>query len=223
MPLASSDAVIDVLRVGRDGVRFRVAVELHLPMFHREGPPKEALPTRHDIWVQAASPPPTRDGDPWWDGVRVHDGTENGRPFKPTGLGPGQDDGWKRHGVFCLEGIPSLDEPGPGTVVLDQGLTVPFEWGRQIPFRREVDPRGFLSIPYPQPPVGEDGVNDVGVNYFCECTLRWRKRLTPGDWVAISFDRFTPPGRRSADYIAQVERCNLFEPPRQAGHSTYPG
>jgi len=225
MPHSSSDAVIDVLRVGCDGIRFRFAAQLHLPMFHPEGPPKQALPTLHGVWIQAATPPPNRTSESgvsssWEQGIRVQDGSEAGRPFAAPTLDPAQDHRWKQQGVFCQKGIPALGEPDRDKIVLDQGLTVPFEWGREIPFRDEVDPMGFLSVRYPQPRTKVGEVTYVGVNYYGEYTLPWNQPLQPGTWVSISFDQFRPPNRTSADYITQVENRNLFAPESQAGGSS---
>jgi hypothetical protein len=207
-PQASKDGLIDVLRVGRDGVRFRFAAQLHLSEYGRTGPPATALPTLYQR-IQATSQP-TRVGGPWQDGIRVNDGTENGRPFTLR-EGRSLDDAWQRRGVFWLEGIPNLDLPEPDTIILDEQIELPFRWAMEVPIIDYVDPRGFLSIPYPQPEQ-TDTITYVGVNYFGEYTLAWTRPLQPGDWVAISFDRFQPPDRSSADYLAQVEDVNLFAP-----------
>jgi hypothetical protein len=218
----SSDAAIDVLRVCRDGIRFRFALELHVPRFHPEGPPGKALPTRYQ-WIQAASPPPTRDGAPWEDGIRINDGTREDRAFRPTD--PGGDDAWRQYGVFCEEGAPSLDRPKPDTIVLHQRLAVPFEWARKIPFHQKgVRLKGFLSVPYPLELPDDDvvdGVVYVGVNYFGEYTLAWTRPLKQGAWVAISFDDFHPPERGSADYIVQVENYWLFKAAHHGDQRVY--
>ena len=219
MPHSSSDAIIDVLRIGCDGIRFRFAAQLHLPSFGRDRPPEQALTTLYGVWIQAASPPPDRTSDagaiPWEQGIWVGDGSQAGLPFTAPTLGPGQDNRWKQLGVSLDEDIAALGTPDPATIVLDQGLTVPFEWGREIAFRDEVDPLGFLSVRYPQPTM-TGPVTNVGVNYYGEYTLAWRRRLQPGDWVALSFDRFGPPERKSADFITQVEDRNLFAPTQPA-------
>jgi hypothetical protein len=219
MPHSSSDAIIDVLRIGCDGIRFRFAAQLHLPSFGRDGPPEQALTTLYGVWIQAVSPPPQRTSaagaTPWEQGIRVRGGSQAGLPFTASTLGPGQDNRWKQLGVSLDENIAALGTPDPATIVLDQGLTVPFEWGREIAFRDEVDPLGFLSVRYSQPPM-TGPVTNVGVNYYGEYTLAWRWRLQPGAWVALSFDRFRPPERKSADFITQVEDRNLFAPTQAA-------
>lgn len=203
MPHAGSDALFDVLRVCRNGIRLKFGVRVPT---QRHGFPEQRLRAIYRR-IQAASPPPTRDGRSWEHGIRVKDGSEDGRPFQVAD----GDDSWKREGVFHLEGIPSLDPPAPGTIILDRWLAVPAAQASPttFTFTNEVDQRGFLSVSYPQPPMG-----DVGVAYFEQCTLYWTREL-PGDaWIAVSFDRFWPPERDSADYIAQVEDCML--PPRAA-------
>jgi hypothetical protein len=116
-------------------------------------------------------------------------------------------------GISWVEGIPSLDKPPPETVILDQALAVQFEWSREMKFNDEPDPLGFLSIPYPQPYDYDPKLTSVGVNYYGEYTLPWSKPLSPGAWVAISFERFENPERQSADFITQVQDCNLFHRP----------
>jgi hypothetical protein len=210
-----SDAAIEVLKVGRDGIRFRFGAELRLPgeKYEPPRPPSDALPVKR-FWVTAASPPPTRDGLPWESGLLLNDPTAQGAPtaFQPTGRSQGGTEKWQLYGVNWDEGILPLDEPPPGTIVLNQALLVPFEWEREMVVNRNPDPLGFLSIAYEQPDEKAESTS-VGVNYYGEYTLPWSKRLNPGDWVAISFDRFTPPERKSADFITQVQPCNLFSPP----------
>lgn len=212
MPHASSDALIDVLRIGRNGIRLKFGVRVATLPQGGSQKPLHAIYRR----IQAASPPPTRDGRPWEVGIRVKGGTEDGQPLRVAG----GDDSWRRHGVFHLEGIPSLDQPTPDTIVLDRWLAVPGVQAHPttFAFTNEVDQRGFLSVSYPQPPVGDAGVTQVGVAYFEQYSLHWTGELSPGAWVAISFDRFWPPERYSADYIAQVEDRML--PPRGPDRAT---
>jgi hypothetical protein len=208
VPHAAPDAVFDVLRVCRNGIRLRFGVR---PPTLPQGLPEKRLRAIYRR-IQAACPPPTRDGRSWEYGIRVKDGTENGQPLRVTD----GDDSWKRQGVFYLEGISSLDQPAPGTIVLDHWLTLPAVQASPTTFifTNEVDQRGLLSASYPQPLIGEEGVTRVGVAYFGECTFYWSRELPPHAWVAISFDRFWPPERHSADYIAQLEDDVL--PPRAA-------
>jgi hypothetical protein len=199
MPHAGGDAVFDFLQVCRNGIRLKFGVRVAT---HPQGSPEKPLRAIYQR-IQAVSPPPTRDGRPWELGIRVKDGTEDGQPLR---MADG-DDSWKRRGVFHLEGIPSLDQPTPNTIVLDRWMAVPAVQAHPttFAFTNEVDQRGFLSVSYPQPHIGDDGVTPVGVAYFEQYTLHWARQLPPGAWVAISFDRFWPPERDSADYIAQVE------------------
>jgi hypothetical protein len=206
MPHAGADAVFDFPQVCRNGVRLNLGVRVAT---HPQGSPENRLRALYRR-IQAASPPPTRDGRPWEHGIRVKDSTEDGQPLRVAD----GDDSWKRRGVFHLEGIPSLDQPAPSTIVLDRWLAVPAVQANPttFAFTNEVDQRGFLSVSYPQPLTGDAGVTPVGVAYFEQYTLYWTRQLPPGAWVAISFDRFWPPERDSADYIAQVEDRMLPSP-----------
>ncbi len=211
MSHAGGDAVFDFPQVCRNGIALKFGVR---DPTHPQGAPEMRLRALYRR-IQAASPPPTRDGRPWELGIRVKDGTEDGQPLRVAG----GDDSWKRRGVFHLEGIPSLDQPTPNTIVLDRWLAVPAVQAHPttLAFTNEVDQRGFLSVSYPQPPIQDEGVTRVGVAYYNQHTFHWARQLPPGAWVAISFDRFWPPERDSADYIAQVEDCML--PPPLALHS----
>jgi len=202
VPHASPDAVFDFLRVCRDGVRLKFGIRPPLQRQDASGRPLRAVYTR----IQAASPPPDRDGLDWEFGIRVNNGTENGRPLRPAA----GDDRWRRRGVFHLEDAPALGQPPPDTIVLDRWLAVPAVQAvpTTLAFTSEIDQRGFLSGSYPQPRVEEGRVTHVPVDFYGEYNLRWSKRLPPGTWVAISFDRFWPPERRSAEYIAQIEDCD---------------
>src|SRR6185312_16357621 len=62
--------------------------------------------------VQAASPPPTRDGEPWHAVMTV-----DGEPFDPAAQ-RGRRGGLAR--AEPEEGVNSLDTPEPDTIVLDQ-------------------------------------------------------------------------------------------------------
>ena len=100
MSHAVSDAVMD-LRVCPDSLHFRLGVQFRIP---DQAPPslESLLPARY-LRIQVASPPPRRiDGSRWQDGLRVRDGTKNGREFDAD------DPTWKKSGVFPLEGISPL-------------------------------------------------------------------------------------------------------------------
>lgn len=202
MPHAGGDAIFDFRRICRHGVHFVLGV---VPPTDPQAARGNRLPAIYRR-IQAASPPPRRaDQRPWEFGIRVHDDTEDGQPFRP---GNG-DDSWKRRGMFFVEDIASLDQPEPGTIVLDRWLPVP---ARPVtwPFTRDIDQRGFRSASYPQPQIPDEGVTQVPVEYSAEYDLPWSRRLPPDSrWVAFSFDRFWPPERESVEYIAQVrEDCD---------------
>jgi hypothetical protein len=200
---ASSDAFMTVQHVCRDGIRFRLGLQ-----WRDLASPGKTLVARY-LRISAASQPPRRvGGADWQDGIRVRDGTDDGRPFQAT------SNDWKRQGVFQLEGTPSLDQPEPGTIVLDRWLAVPavpaeHAAATAFTFTGRPNPRAFLSVPYPQPPIGANGVTEVPVCYADTFDLRWTRPLNAGAFVAISLDRFWPPERDSADYIAHVEDCDL--------------
>jgi hypothetical protein len=202
MPHAGSDAVFDFLRVCSHGFRFKFGVRT--PTESQDAPPNRlrALYVR----IQAASPPPSRvDKLPWEFGIRVCDGTEGGQPLQVTA----GDDSWKRDGVFQIKGIPSLEQPAPGDIVLDRWLTVPNN-PTILEFNGQVDHLGFLSASYPQPEPDDSGVARVTVDYYREDDIPWLSDLPVDNWVAISVDRFWPPERESVEYIAQIGSC---EPP----------
>lgn len=202
MPQAGSDAVFDFLRVCRHGSRLKFGVRP--PSGSRAAPERRlrALYTR----IQAASPPPTRDGLDWWFGIRLNNGTENGQPLGATD----GDHSWRGQGVFHVEDIPSLDQPDPGTIVLDRWLAVPAAQASPttFAFTNKVDQVGFLSASYPQPRVEDGAVTLVAVDYYGVYDIRWSRELPLNSWVAISFDRFFPPERNSVEFLAPVGDCD---------------
>jgi hypothetical protein len=210
MPQAGSDAVFDFLRVCPHDVLFILAVRP--PALSQDARPQRlrALYTR----IQVALPPPHRVGAlPWEFGIRIHDAhEEEGRPLDPAAA----DAAWKQQGVFQVRGIPSLDQPDPGDILVDTWLTVPAakDEPTTVTFTRDVDPHGFLSAWYPQPELDEGGTRRVEVDYYGEYHIRWPKPLPLDSWLAISFDRFWPPERESVEYIAQVGEC---DPPHDEG------
>jgi hypothetical protein len=198
MSHAVGDAIFDSLQICRDGVKFIFGI---VPPTNPQASPGNRL---HAVYrrIQAASPPPDRVDETTWDsGICVGDDRKECRPLRPAG----DDDSWKRLGVYCIEDIASLGQPEPHAIVLDEWLTVPAK--RTIrPFSTR-DPLGFLSASYPQPVIEGKGGTLVEVDYNAKFDLKWSKPLKPGSWVAISFDRFWPPERVSVDYIAQVQDC----------------
>ena len=203
MSHAVSDAVMD-LRVCPDSLHFRLGVQFRIP---DQAPPslESLLPARY-LRIQVASPPPRRiDGSRWQDGLRVRDGTKNGREFDAD------DPTWKKSGVFPLEGISPLDQPPPDTLVLDRWLAVP-----AVPptaaltttfLLKDPSPSNdFISVHYPAPVVDGKELEVAGVHYYCEgvfpLTGEAKKK-----WVAVSLARFFPRERTSADYIVAVEAC----------------
>jgi hypothetical protein len=208
MPLATSDAAFEILAVGRDGIRFRLGI------FESGGPTQDGgtEPAERHVWIQAASPPPTRDGFPWYDGLLLKDDSaEKPRPFEP--VAHDTEDAWRHHGITWQEDNAPLDPPSPHTLVLDQGIRLPRVHGETMSFAESSDPLAFVSTRYPQPDRGR-----VPVRYLGEFELIWKRPLAPGSYVAISTERFEF-GRISADLITQVRRRNLFHPPRPKDES----
>jgi hypothetical protein len=207
MSHAVSDAVIDQVRACPDSIRFRLGLQFYSP--GRVPPLERLLPARY-LRIQAASPPPGRiDDSGWQDGLRVYDGTENGREFDAS------DPTWKQSGVFPLEGISPLDQPPPDTLVLDRWLAVPAvpptaalttTFTLTPPKRGSVGTTNhFISVDYPMPVGDGEGPKVAGVAYYCEAVLRFTRKAE--DWIALSFSRFYPHERQSADYIIAVEAC----------------
>ena len=211
MSRSSRDAAIDLISVCRDGIRFGIGTQLRLPRNDGEEPPAppaeepQGRPGR--CRIVAASPPPTRAGQPWEFGVLA--GRQNvSAPFDPTSVRVQTREAW-RQGVDWVRPIPDLDEPPDEAVVLAEDFDLTFDPTREMTFSEEPERLGFLSVPYKQPFDFRPPFHDVGVNFYGEFTRRWRRPLEPGTWVAMSLEDFAPPGRESADYLVQIQDCDL--------------
>jgi hypothetical protein len=196
MGVGSSDAAIELFGACVHSLRFSFGAPLGYPygrpVADGDGTP-EALFRR----IQVASPPPTRGGEPWQTGMALAQ-----QPFDPeTGAGKLAD-------VTCEEGIPSLDAPEPGTVVLDEWFRVGRQEG-QVDFPGDDQGRYTLSIKYWSPiPEGQTFTRKTVAYYNDDLTMKWSRDVSVGDWVAISFDAFWPPERDSADLILQIPECD---------------
>ena len=226
---STSDAALELHRVCLHGVQFTFGIDLYLPGSGRK--PPDTTPAPRFQRIQVAHPPPQRTstvgGRAWQDGIYI-DPADDEAILDESAL---EDGRWKRQDRFYLpdlfslyqEGIASLGVPPADTVILDKQLTIPFvhtlaaQVGQAPAARPEMfiaigppplqDRLGFLSVPYPQPMPGQ-----VEVNYKATLTCQWKGGFLPElehEWIAISFDQFTPPERSSADYLAQVQRCTL--------------
>lgn len=197
MSVGTSDAAFDLTGACIHSLRFAFGGPIgypYAPPLPNEGAgPPEALFRR----IQVASPPPTRAGEPWQTGMTLAK-----QPFDPeTGAGKLAD-------VTCEEGIPSLDMPEPGTVVLDEWFRVGREEG-QVDFPGNDQGRYTLSIKYWSPiPDGRTSERKTVAYYNDDLTMKWARDVSVGDWVAISFDAFFPPERDSADLILQIPECD---------------
>jgi hypothetical protein len=153
-----------------------------------------------------ASPPPDRvDGSQWYEGLQVYD-DDGDREFDPHAA-------WKPSSVLPREGISPFGQPPPEKIVLDQWVGVPAvlpttalttAFTLIAPDKSDVPSNHFLSIPYPRPTIDGVELKVTGVNYHTERELDFRPRHV-GAWIAVSFDRFWPPDRASADYVVAVE------------------
>lgn len=196
-----SDAAVELLGVCRHALRFAFGAPLDYPYaaarLAKDNPPP-ALFRR----VQAASPPPTRDGVPWEAGLVTSSG-----PFDP------QKPPAQLRDVRAQEGAVALDVPDPETIVLDWWFSVP-RARETMTFPGSDRDRCFLSVRYWSPPRPYADTATKQVEYFATHRLPWAK--PPRDsWIAVSFDAFWPAERDSADLIAPLGGCDAFCPPSE--------
>ncbi|HEX8857601.1 MAG TPA: hypothetical protein VGC06_00655 [Actinomycetes bacterium] len=205
---AGSDVGIQILLVARDGFRVEVVglrIRAEDPDTLRYLPsPEHALPFRR-VWIQAASPPPPRiDGCPW---------------YEPFGQGRSVPE-WLRSSQVAAsspyDGLLKLSRPSPDSVVLSQQLTLEFQRGRKVECARPDpgEPLGFPANGYPQP------TDPVAADFYGEFELAWARPLSPGAWVALSFDRFDPDSLSTA-FLMRVSDDWLFDPPQRLSPKAY--
>jgi hypothetical protein len=193
-----SDAAFELIGACVHSLRFALGAPVGYPdavaRFAEDNPPP-ALFRR----VQAVSPPPTREGKPWWTGM-----TLDGKPFQPNVWND------RLAEVRHEDGIPSLDAADSDKVVLNQGVTMPRR--RETMYFPGPDRGRYLcSIFYWTgiPPNAEQG--DAVVEYYDEYRMDWDR--TPEDgWVAVSLDGFWPPERDSGDVIIPLGACDELCP-----------
>lgn len=194
MNQAASDAAFELGGACVHSLRFAFGTPVgypHATARIAEGSPPPALFRR----LQAASPPPAREGAPWHEGL-----TLDGKPFQPDVSSYRLDE------VQFDDGLASLDLPEPQTVVLDQWITVPRQ--RQVMTFPGPDRGQFLpSIDYWS--VIPESAKEIEkeVLYYDTYRMDWDRR-PEGDWVAVSFDAFWPPERDSADLIIPLGECD---------------
>jgi hypothetical protein len=194
MTVGTSDAVFGLVNACVHALRFVFGAPLGYPY----GLPLADDPDQHALFrrIQAASPPPTRAGQPWPTGMLLA-----GQPFQPES---GLD---KLAEVVCEEGIASLDQADPDTVVLDEWFRVPRQ-EKVVPFPG-TDGGYTLSIRYWSPiPDGHVSAEKTVTFYDDTLRLRWNRELAVGDWVAVSFDAFWPAERDSADILFPIGECD---------------
>jgi hypothetical protein len=211
MSQAGSNAIFEFVQICGHGVKLVLGV-IQPP--NPRAPAGSRLPAIYRR-IQAASPPPCRaDKSEWTSGMLPND-SQALEPSSPSG-------DWENPGVHFADDVASLGQPPPGTIKLDQWLTLPAG-----PVKRRLtgapEPLGFLSAPYPQPVLGADGWTDVQVDYNIETELLpWSNPPKPGDWVAFSFDRFWPPERESVEFIGRVQADCDCDGPTPAGQEEVP-
>jgi hypothetical protein len=189
-----SDAAFELLGACVHSLRFSFGAPLdypYAPARLAEDNPPPALFRR----VQAASPPPAREGDLWQTGLTI-----DGTPFDPqqhfTRLGD----------VQTPEGARPLDLPQPEEIVLDLLFSVPRQ-RQTMTFPGDDRGKYLLSVPYWKPPADSGDAATRQVEYFATHRLQWTKQ--PQDrWVALSFDAFWPAERDSADVIIRLGDCD---------------
>jgi hypothetical protein len=198
-----SDAAFELVGVCVHSLRFAFGAPLnypHAPARLAKKNPPPALFRR----LQAASPPPDRDGEPWHTGM-----TLAGEPFDPDRPTD------RLAEVKCDEGAASLDLPDPEKIVLDRWFSVP---RRQETMALPGPDHGryLLSIHYWAPPIPplQDRAEEL-VEYYGEYRMDW-DRPPVSAWVAVSFDAFWPPERDSADLIIPIRECDELCPPARS-------
>jgi len=192
-----SDAVFELNGACVHSLRFAFGAPLGYPDAPTQPEQGDNPPPALFHRIVAATPPPTRRGEPWYTGMRLA-----GEPFLPeTGAA-------KLAEVTCDEGIPSLDAPEPGTVVLDENFRVG-KRSKIVDFPGQDHGRFMISIRYWSPiPDGHSTAQATVAYYDDSYRMAWTDPVTVGDWVAVSFAGFRPPERDSADVLVQIGECD---------------
>ncbi|WP_249998129.1 hypothetical protein [Actinoplanes sp. M2I2] len=197
MSVGLSDAAFELSGACVHSLRFAFGAPLGYPSGLRLAESRESLPPALFRRIQAVSPPPTRAGEPWHQGM-----TLAGQPFQPQGAVD------KLAEVICDEGIPSLDAAAPGAVVLDEWFRVG-QQQKDIDFPGRDHGRYLLSISYWSPvPEGQAATRKTVAYYDDTYEMTWTRPVKVGDWVAVSFDAFFPPERDSAEVIVPISECD---------------
>jgi hypothetical protein len=128
----------------------------------------------------------------------------DGTPFDPT------EPADRLAEVKHEEGIGGLDAPEPDTVVLDWYFDIPRS-PRSVDFPGDDEGRYLLSIPYWNPATESGEPVTKHVDYSATHRIDWAK--TPqSPWVAVSFDKFYPAERDSADILIPLGACDHLCP-----------
>jgi hypothetical protein len=197
----SSDAILDLLAVTPSSLQYQLGATLR-----PAGDPLPNPPSLRPFQVQIATPPPRRtDGSEWFTGLRVVDGTDDGRAFDPN------DKSWMGEAIFPLQGISPLGRPDPATLIFEQAVTVDrvtnatdarasFTW-IAVDERPTDGVNNFLSLPYPllrNPNTGR-AVRNVAAAFYHEGTFPFTR--TASGFAALSLEAFASAERPSVEYI----------------------
>lgn len=198
----SSDAVLDLLAVTSSGLEYQLGATLR-----PAGTPLPNPPSLPPFQVQIAAPPPPRtDGSAWFTGLRVADGTDNGREFDP------EDESWMEQAVFPLQGLSPLGRPDAATLIFEQSVSVArvtaataarasFTW-IAVDERPTDGVNNFLSLPYPlqrNPATGRE-VRATAAAFYREGTFPFTPPTASG-FAALSLEAFASAERPSVEYI----------------------
>jgi len=194
MSQPASDAAFEFVGACVHSLRFAFGAPIgypHATARIAEGSPPPALYRR----LQAVSPPPTREGAPWYEGL-----TLDGKPFDPDSPSD------RLAEVRYDDGMASLDLPEPETVVLDQWFTVPRQ--QHVLSFSSSDSGGFLvSIDYWSGIPESAKETEKEVLYYDSYRMDWDRR-PEGNWAAVSLEAFWPPERDSADLLIPIGECD---------------
>jgi hypothetical protein len=193
MPEPVSDAAFELISACVHSLHFSFGAALNYPYapakLAEENPPPVIYRR-----LQAASPPPSRQGAAWQTGM-----TLDGRPFDPAGPTSRLAD------VRRDPGAPSLGTPEPETVVADQWFSIPRK-KHTIAFPGTDSGRYLLSVDYWNPLQQSGAPVTEEVDYHVTQRIKWARR-PQHDWVAVSFEAFWPPERDSTDLLIPIGPC----------------
>ncbi|WP_249998131.1 hypothetical protein [Actinoplanes sp. M2I2] len=194
MSVWTSDAAFELHGACEHSLRFSFAAPVGYPYAPAEMADENPPPVLFRR-IQAASPPPTRQGAPWHTGL-----TLDGKPFLPDG--PTDRLAHVQH----PEGAANLDTPAPDTVILNWMFDIP-RHQHTITAPGDDENKLLLSIPYWNPAEATGQTITQTVDYYATHRVEWTQKPET-DWVAVSFDDFFPKDRDSADILIPLGECD---------------